>query len=136
MTGFTFAADLAAFAEAIDVDLDTVHDRVIHDIHNRVTMRTPVDTGRARASWQITTGAPSTFVPAPATYDSTAGGAAYQPPPPITPPMSIKDTVYITNNIPYIEYLENGTSDQSPTGMVAITLAEIEAEIALTTAAL
>ena len=128
MTGFTFAADLAAFAEAIDVDLDTVHERVIHDIHNRVTMRTPVDTGRARASWQITTGAPSNFVPAPGTYGP--------PPPPATPPMSIKDTVYITNNIPYIEYLENGTSDQSPTGMVAITLAEIEAEIALTTAAL
>lgn len=128
MKGFTFGADLHAFAKAIEVDLDTVHERVVYDIHNRVTERTPVDTGRARAAWQITVGEPSTFIMPEGVYGP--------PPPPPMPAMSIKDVVYITNNVPYIEYLEDGSSKQAPAGMVALSLAEIEAELALTTAAL
>ena len=33
------------------------------------------------------------------------------------------------NNLPYIEALENGHSQQAPLGMAAVTLAEVAAEI-------
>jgi len=32
---------------------------------------------------------------------------------------------YITNNVHYVKYLENGTSQQAPKGMVGVTLIEI-----------
>lgn len=40
------------------------------------------------------------------------------------------DTIYITNNLPYIEPLENGWSSQAPTGMVKTTVAEFNRIVA------
>ena len=37
--------------------------------------------------------------------------------------------IFITNNLPYINALENGHSDQAPSGMLAVTLNEVEAGI-------
>ena len=37
---------------------------------------------------------------------------------------AIGDAIYITNNLPYAQVLENGHSQQAPTGMLAITVAE------------
>ena len=34
--------------------------------------------------------------------------------------------VWITNNVPYIEELENGSSSKAPEGMLAVTFAELE----------
>ena len=34
-------------------------------------------------------------------------------------------TVWITNNVSYIQSLERGSSDQAPVGMVAVTAAEL-----------
>jgi len=37
--------------------------------------------------------------------------------------------IYITNNLDYISELEDGSSRQSPSGMVAVTMLELEAGI-------
>jgi hypothetical protein len=34
------------------------------------------------------------------------------------------DTIYLTNNLPYIRRLEEGYSQQAPAGMVALTVQE------------
>ena len=36
------------------------------------------------------------------------------------------DTIYILNNVPYAERLENGWSGQAPVGMVGVTVARID----------
>ena len=36
------------------------------------------------------------------------------------------DTIYILNNVPYAERLENGWSTQAPVGMVGVTVARFE----------
>lgn len=36
--------------------------------------------------------------------------------------------IYVQNNLPYALPLENGWSDQAPAGMVALTIAEVEAQ--------
>ena len=37
--------------------------------------------------------------------------------------------IYIQNNLPYANRLENGWSNQAPAGMVALTIAEVEAQM-------
>ena len=76
---------------------------------------TPVDSGRARSNWFISTTAPSDKV-----TESTSGNN-------ITledlPPFVLDKTVYYTNNLPYIERLEySGWSKQAPSGWVRTEL--------------
>jgi hypothetical protein len=42
----------------------------------------------------------------------------------------VKDNTTISNNVPYIGVLENGSSDQAPEGMVRVSLEEIPQIIA------
>jgi hypothetical protein len=67
-----FEADLGKFAELMDVAPALVLKRVTADLHRRISMRTPVDTGRARASWDVKEGSPSAWIP-PETKISVAG---------------------------------------------------------------
>jgi len=70
--------------------------RVIFEAFNRIVKRTPVDTGRARAGWQI---------------DQSK--------------IKSQMMAEIINNVPYIVFLEFGRSGQAPQGMVRITLNEL-----------
>ena len=115
--------DLAKFAKLIDVGLGLVVEKATHDIHGKIVKRTPVDTGRARASWGVGVGAPHKGPP-PAPGKETYGA------PPAPPTNLTGDApVYITSNLVYIEALENGHSGQAPNGMVKIAVAEVVAEI-------
>lgn len=71
--------------------------------------RTPVDTGRARANWLPSLNSPDVKIVAPGAkpnIENTLAG------------FSIKDTVLITNNLPYIRKLNDGSSLQAPKGFV------------------
>lgn len=87
----------------------------------RIVERTPAVTGHARANWQVTIGSPATGVVAgadPSGAATLANGVAAI--------MGDRDpfaTVWITNNSPYIQSLEQGNSQQTPAGMVAVTVA-------------
>jgi hypothetical protein len=86
---------------------------------------TPVDTGRARNNWFLTTGSPS--------EDSTnrAGGNSNKQLNQM-PKKVLNETVYLTNNLPYIEKLEyGGTSSQAPAGWVRQALILLENKIRL-----
>ena len=84
---------------------------------SRIVLRTPVDTGRARNSWQSTVGRPATTdlrLDDPiAEGERVLEGLA-----PFTP-------TYISSNVPYILRLEYGHSRQAPEGMVALTVEEL-----------
>ena len=144
-----FEVSLADFAEAIDVALPTVVKRITYDLHGRITKRTPVDTGRARASWDVKVGSPSNFVP-PETKGSvrqkgktsvgsgqlgndlgsgaSQGGAAKDIGAEVA---GIDGTapVFITTALDYVQYLEKGSSKQAPAGMVMLSIAEVEIEL-------
>lgn len=82
--------------------------------------------GRFRGNWYLTFGAPSA-----ATTDVVDPGgeatmsrnfaemSAY--------PEKSWPAIYLANNLPYAERLENGYSKKAPNGMVAITLVELAA---------
>lgn len=88
----------------------------------RLKMKSPVDTGRFRASWTIGIGQLDTSV-AP-----VAGNVAT--PEPRIPAVSLGSTIYHANSLPYARRLEYGYSTQAPAGMVRLTAQEIPQIIA------
>ena len=125
-----FSADLDAFSKQLGIGLDTTVRKVAIDIHDGVILKTPVDTGRARVSWNIQAGSPDTSV-APERDQSgglSAIGEAQSKQAGIGPGDGL-GAIYVTNSLPYIEALEFGHSKQAPSGMVRLTLGEVEARI-------
>ena len=117
----SFANQLNQFNVKTQSKVNTVVQRVGLRLLGKLVMRSPVDTGRFRGNWQLQLNdIPSGIVetvdrdggPTITTGESELAGAA------------IGDAIYITNNLPYAQVLENGHSQQAPTGMLAITVAE------------
>jgi len=148
-----FNAGLEKFIARNPGRVSDIQRKIVFDTLAGVVEKTPVDRGHARANWQVSIGAPITSVIDAVDKDGTStvslgnGVAANIPP---------FDIVWLTNNVPYIEVLENGTfeppdpgptkdkresrhgkivvaggfSVQAPEGMVKVTLAEILSEFA------
>lgn len=111
-------------ANIVERNTDKTIREVAVAVDGAVVIATPVDTGRARANWQTSVGVPITSTRAP--YSDGADGSTAG-----TNARSAIDqckaavvgykagqTVYITNNLPYITPLNEGTSAQAPEGFV------------------
>jgi hypothetical protein len=85
----------------------------------RLKMKSPVDTGRFRASWTIGVGQPDPSGAPPA----QAGQVAT--PEPRLPAITVGATYYHANSLPYARRLEYGWSQQAPAGMVRLTAQEV-----------
>ena len=125
------------FRKGISEAMDLLRARLIEfrneaaiGIHTDIVIRTPIDTGRAKASWNIKGGAddPSVYPVVPeagklprevAEAEAFSGHGRIRE--------SRDAVVVISNNLPYITELENGKSRQAPSGMVMLTLTEFEA---------
>ena len=93
----------------------------------QLSISTPVDTGRARFGYFCTVRSPSSSVPAAAPggwKGESKGGTAYYAVPDIAVRIgemgdfTVSDTLYITNNVPYIKRLNDGSSKQQPARFV------------------
>lgn len=87
-----------------------------------VVTETPVDTGRARSNWVVGTGPSTAAVDAyaPGTKGSTGGAntdAALQQARDFLASTDVK-VIYISNNLGYIQYLNEGSSAQAPAGFI------------------
>lgn len=90
-------------------------------VDSELVRTTPVDTGRARSNWIPT-------LNAPAAYTNVAENKEKKPKnyvPPrrdtaetVTANFKVSDKIYITNNLPYIQRLNDGWSTQAPAGFV------------------
>lgn len=97
-----------ALTEAVQATAATVGARIVDD--------TPVDTGRARANWHALINSDNP----PVTDDADpSGNAAKQRIEGDVRRARLGDAISIANGVPYIEYLEAGSSQQAPAGMVA-----------------
>jgi len=121
-----FEKDIKKFVELTGADADQVVRKVALDIFAGVTRRTPVDTGHARSAWALNYGA------APKSNNGIEGGGSAA----ATAANGVEetsfltskpqDTVWITNNLPYIIRLEKGHSKQADKGfMVQRTLSVV-----------
>lgn len=128
-----FSMDLDKFAKQIEIDTHTLVRHLALFVFRGVVMKTPVDKGRARASWNISIGKLDLSVAPKGDFvDKGIGktGSTRRAMSKTGKLSSINKNypvVYITNNLPYIKRLEEGWSvEQSPNGMVRVTLVEAE----------
>lgn len=122
-----FEAELKEFQRRTKIAPKTIAGRLALSTFRGVVQRTPVDTGWARANWELRQGSalptePS--VPKPSRDNKLAAPRAKLPPAPEFP------VYWVLNNVPYIVPLENGHSQQMGKGyMVRRTLVAVREEI-------
>ncbi|NJB67499.1 hypothetical protein GGQ74_001139 [Desulfobaculum xiamenense] len=127
--GGTFSVDLSRLVRKAEVDMNQVVRKVILDLSRAVVLRTPVDTGRARASWVA--GIHSVPADSPEDKDPT-GGRAIARMASLVQGLEAGTVVYIVSNLSYMPILEYGREDgrpgsaQAPQGMVRVTLQEFQ----------
>ena len=89
----------------------------------RLIRRTPRDTGRAAANWNTAVGAPDrSNAPDRVSSDIAANQQRGLQ---VIAQFGAGQSLFLTNSLPYIPDLEEGSSKQAPEGMVKITAAEM-----------
>lgn len=118
-----FRRDLdKAYKEKVLGTLETAVRTIAFVVDAELVKNTPVDLGRARANWLPSLNVPDvTIIPPPIKGESIARKAD------IATAISayvLADTILITNNLPYIKALNDGSSTQAPAGFVDEALAK------------
>ena len=120
----SFTGDINRWVDKTVNKMERVHSGVALEMSKRVIMRTPVDTGRARANWQASLGSPSS---SSSLHTDRGGGATTAKAAEVAEGFGKKgQTFYLVNNVDYIKALEHGHSKQAPAGMVKVTENEFE----------
>ena len=89
------------------------------EFNRQVAISTPRKTGRAGNAWMPTVNAPSDEVLPEGNYPTPV-------PRDIPPVKSVRDVIYITNNVPYIGKLNDGYSKQAPARFVELAAARVQ----------
>jgi len=114
-----FAAQVRRFSNETQAKLDLAVRKITLDVFENVIVMSPVDTGRFRGNWMPAVGSvPSGTVEAV----DPSGGSVRARVQGVTNGVRAGDVIFMVNNLPYAERLENGWSRQAPAGMVALTV--------------
>lgn len=121
----SFSDDMNAYAKKAGASLEETTRAVALELFGSIIKDTPVDTGRARGNWQTSIGAPASgeadrlgVREALSELGSEAGKFVGG------------QVIYLSNQLPYIQRLELGWSDQAPAGMVRKNIARIQQIVA------
>jgi hypothetical protein len=121
-----FSLDVSNWIAKAGKRADLVLRKVALDLFTRVIMRSPVDTGRFRGNWQVAIGSVPDGV---LDLDDKSGTATISAASATAAGVKAGEIIYLVNNLPYGPSLERGHSQQAPTGMVGITVAEFQAAV-------
>lgn len=105
--------NLGALTERYERRLETIARGTCVELSTRLQARTPIDTGRARASW----------TPAINGFNRSNAGGSFQG---TASRLNAGDSYTCTSTLSYIRRLEYGYSSQAPNGMLRITAAEFD----------
>lgn len=119
----SFSQQLAEFEAKTEYKLDLAAQKIALEAFSRVILRTPVDKGRARGSWQVQIGSVPTGT---IDLNDKTGAATISKVQAAASGMEAGDVIYLASNLPYIMKLEEGHSDQAPAGMVGLTVQELQ----------
>ena len=114
----SFSADITRFVAKTNGNIDIVVRKITLDIFRNVVKRTPVDTGRARAGWQIE----ETLHSIKVNKDDPTGQRTIREARQLINAIRAGGVIYVLNNVEYILPLEYGSSKQAPNGMARLTV--------------
>lgn len=138
MSANNFSLDISAFIEKTTKNADAKVRVICLDLLSGIVLKTPVDTGRARANWQATIDTPASGT---IQFKADEGSGVTAPNQSAASVSAINNgqaavknakgrIFYITNNLPYISRLEfDSLSKQSPRGMVRLTIDEVQRKL-------
>jgi hypothetical protein len=119
-----FKANFAKILHQAGAKAEMVLRKTALQLQTRMVQRSPVLTGRFRSNWQCGIDRVNEYTdaePGDNAIENTGGALdAWIP----------GQTIYLTNSLPYAEKLENGSSQQAPQGMVALTVVEFNQALA------
>jgi len=119
-----FAHRMRAVADGATANSDKLIRQLALAVTMVVVKRTPVDTGRAKGNWQANLGGPAVgALPTPAGGEAQAVAGAISRANEVAAQYRGGVPVHITNNLPYIQRLNQGSSDQAPAGFVQAAVA-------------
>lgn len=133
-----FSLDISKFINNATKNADAKVRVICLDLLSGIVLKTPVDTGRARANWQATINTPASGTKE---FTGDAGSGINAPNESAASASAISDgqsavknatgnIFYITNNLPYISRLEfDSWSKQAPRGMVRLTIDEVQRKL-------
>ena len=123
----TFKANFAKSIKDAGDKADLVVRKTALQLQTRMVQRSPVDTGRFKNNWQA--GIDSINTDTALDTSLTGEGSIART---ISTVESWKSgqTINLTNSMPYAQRLENGWSQQAPSGMVALTMVEFNQALA------
>ena len=98
---------------------------LLQQIYYALVDKSPVDTGRFSANWKLGEGTLNSETTTETTVPELA-----------LPAITLGQTYVVSNSLPYALRLEHGWSQQAPSGMVGLVLAEMQEHGPLITAAL
>jgi hypothetical protein len=108
-----FSRRIRKRSQEINWGANDVVKRAALAIDKAVIFATPVDTGRARSNWRAALGGPFTKQ-----LDETSATGAIGQAESVINGRGPGQTIYISNNVPYIRRLNEGWSAQAPAGFV------------------
>ena len=114
-----FAQRIRRMADQVEVQAGRIVAQTAQIISQTVILATPVDTGRARANWQIGIGSP-VIVETPERDQAGATTIARN-----ASKLAIGSrarTIFLSNNVDYIGDLNAGSSSQAPANFVEIAV--------------
>lgn len=121
----TYENDLSIMADLED-HVSAVSKKLMIDIDRRVILETPVDTASAKRSWVAGVNRSPTEVfdlPDGSNINAAESQAIQQAESTISRAKAF-DTIYVVNNQPYIERLNDGWSNQAPSRYVDNIIAQ------------
>ena len=118
----TFALDLSKAIEKAKDQAELIVKKTTIQLFSSVIEKSPVDTGRFRANWNVSFGSfDTTTTEETDPSGSQSKGKVYQS----LANYQLKDqSVFLGNSLPYAMRLENGWSQQAPYGMVRLSVLE------------
>lgn len=126
MTDFNdLARQLLAYSQSLNKQASDTAVKVATAIVNNLIEVTPVDTSQALSNWQIGLGTPVSstippYVPGTLGYTAIASqSAAIEAAQSALQGKQPGQTIYISNNLDYIQALDDGSSQQEPANFVA-----------------
>ena len=112
-------ASLSAIVRAKQEQLESIMRASTLRLGNRMIQDSPVDTGRFINNWMSSVGSPDTST---RDTESLSGAQSSADLETMTAELKPKQIGYFTNNLPYAEELELGSSAKAPAGMVAVNV--------------
>jgi len=124
----SFGKRMKRRASNVERNVNTVARKVCIVLHRELVLATPVDTGTARSNWIVSLGSPANgtrkaYKPHPkgsgaGIGESANASAALEAGAAVIARRKAGQSLFVSNNLPYIQRLDEGHSAQAPANFV------------------